>query len=47
MAVEIDFSLPFDGYYNGCLAFDGFRSFWLFECTIVFCFNAWVPLDYI
>jgi hypothetical protein len=28
------------------LAFDNFCSVWLFERTIVFCFNAWLPLDY-
>jgi hypothetical protein len=44
MAVEIDFSLPFDGCCNDCLAFDDFCSFWLFDRTIVFCFNAYVPL---
>jgi hypothetical protein len=45
MAIEIDFTLSFDCCYNGCLAFDDFWSFWLFERTVVFCFNAWVPLD--
>jgi hypothetical protein len=34
MTVEIDFSLPFDGCYNGCLAFNDFCSFWLFEHTV-------------
>jgi hypothetical protein len=45
MAVEINFSLPFDGCCNGFLPFDNFYSFWLFEHTVIFCFNAWVPLD--
>jgi hypothetical protein len=34
MTVEIDFSLPFNGCYNGCLAFNDFCSFWLFEHTV-------------
>jgi hypothetical protein len=45
MAIEIDFSLPFDSCCNDCLAFDDFCSFWLFERAVVFYFNAWVPLD--
>jgi hypothetical protein len=40
MAVEIDFTLPFDGYCNGCFAFDDFYSVWLFERAVVFCFNT-------